>query len=371
MSWQRHLAPHDRANEFTSWLGIRMPILLAPMAGACPTSLSIAVANAGGMGACGAALMPPEEIAAWCADFRKQSSGAFQINLWTPDPAPARNPEEERKQREFLAQWGPAVAAEAGESVLPEFEAQLRAVLEARPKAISSIMGLYPASFVKELKTHGIPWFATATTVAEARAAAAAGADAIVAQGMEAGGHRGSFKASDAEQQLVGLFSLVPQIADAVSVPVIAAGGVADARGIAAALMLGASAVFIGTGFLRTPEAMTPAAYAERLAHAEAHETVLTRAYTGRAARAIQNEFIRASALAAASDDALPAPYPVQRGLARAMRDEAREAGDTKRMQMWAGQSAMLASNEPAGALAQRLWSEASELLANDDRCKN
>jgi len=342
-----------------------MPILLAPMAGACPTSLSIAVANAGGMGACGAALMSPEEIAAWCADFRKQSDGAFQINLWTPDPAPPRNPEEERKQREFLAKWGPAVSADAGESVLPEFEAQLRAVVEAKPKAVSSIMGLYSASFVKELKARGILWFATATTAADARAAEAAGADAIVAQGMEAGGHRGSFQASDVEQQLVGLFSLVPQIADAVSVPVIAAGGVADARGIAAALMLGASGVFIGTGFLRTPEAMTPPAYAERLAQTQAHETTLTRAYTGRPARAIQNEFTRASALAAASNEALPAPSPVQRGLTKAMRDEARKTGDAQRMQMWAGQSAVLASNEPAGELAARLWREASELLAS------
>lgn len=366
MSWQRHLAPHRRAVEFASWLGIRMPILLAPMAGACPTSLSIAVANAGGMGACGAALMRPEEIAAWCADFRRQSSGAFQINLWTPDPTPTRNAEEERKQREFLAHWGPAVGEDAGESVLPDFGAQLHAVVEAAPKVVSSIMGLYPASFVKELRARGILWFATATTVAEARAAEAAGADAIVAQGMEAGGHRGSFNASEAERQLVGLFSLVPQIADAVSVPVIAAGGVADARGIAAALMLGASGVFIGTGFLRTPEAMTPPVYAERLAQTEAHETTLTRAYTGRAARAIRNEFIDDSVRASASSETSPAPYPTQRGLTRAMRDEARKAGDTKCMQMWAGQSAMLATNEPAGELAARLWSDASALLTNN-----
>src|SRR5262249_53168902 len=156
-------------------------------------------------------------------------------------------------------------------------------------------------------------------------------------------GHRGSFNAGDAERQLVGLFSLLPQIADAVSIPVIAAGGIADARGIAAALMLGASAAMIGTGFLRTPEAMTPPAYADRLARTEAHETTLTRAYTGRAARAIVNEFV---STAASGETPVPAPYPVQRGLTRAMRDEARKAGDTQRMQMWAGQSSVLASNE-------------------------
>jgi len=332
------------------------------MAGACPPSLSIAVANAGGLGACGAALMRPEEIAAWCADFRKLSSGAFQINLWTPDPPPLRDPDEEGKQRQFLTAWGPAVSADAGESVLPDFEAQFQAVVEAAPRVISSIMGLYSASSVAQMKARGILWFATATTVAEARAAEAAGADAIMAQGMEAGGHRGSFIASKAERELVGLFSLLPQIADAVRVPVIAAGGIADARGIAAALMLGASAAMIGTGFLRTPEAMTPPAYAQRLASAEAHDTLLTRAYTGRAARAIGNEFIHAAGSAEAPS---PAPYPVQRGLTRAMRDEARKAGDTTRMQMWAGQSAILARNEPAAELASRLWSEASELLMN------
>ncbi len=332
------------------------------MAGACPPSLSIAVANAGGLGACGAALMQPDEIGAWCIGFRSQSSGAFQINLWTPDSAPLRDVEAERKQREFLAEWGPAVSADAGESVLPDFEMQWRAIAEASPRAISSIMGLYSAQFVKEMKARGILWFATATTAAEARAAEAAGADAIIAQGMEAGGHRGSFDAGEAEHQLVGLFSLLPQIVDAASIPVIAAGGIADARGIAAALMLGASAAMIGTGFLRTPEARMPSAYSDRLARTEAHETTLTRAYTGRAARAIGNEFIRAAGAGAPP----PAPYPVQRGLTRAMRDEARKAGDGQRMQMWAGQSAMLASSEPADKLVQRLWSEASDLLTNN-----
>lgn len=305
-------------------------------------------------------MMKPNEISIWSDEFRKGSQGTFQINLWIPETPPARDFELEKQQREFLAMWGPPVASEAGDATLPDFEAQCQTILTIAPKVISSIMGLYPTAFVSELKARGILWFANATTVAEAKAAEDAGADAIVAQGMEAGGHRGNFQASEAERQMVGLMALLPQVVDAVSIPVIATGGIADARAIAAALILGASAVQIGTGFLRSPEAMMPLACADRLGHTEAHQTVITRAFSGRPGRSVATAYVRA---ANAPGAPRPAPYPVQRGLTRAMRESAQQAGDSERMQLWAGQSAKLAQNQPAGTIVQQQWKDALQLL--------
>ncbi len=285
-----HPLPLERVRNFTQRLGTRLPIFLAPMAGACPPSLSIAVAESGGLGACGALLMGPEQIIAWADEFRAQSSGDFQVNLWIPDPPPRRDAEAEARVREFLASWGPPVPPEAGDAKPPIFEDQCRAILSVSPKVISSIMGLYPAPFVAELKARRILWFATATTVAEARAAEEADADVIVAQGAEAGGHRGAFNSEMAEREMVGLMALLPQIVDAVKVPVVATGGIADGRAVAAALILGASAVQIGTGFLRTPEAKLHPVYANRIAQTEAHDTIITRAFSGRPGRGIRDE---------------------------------------------------------------------------------
>ncbi len=349
-----------RAHAFCDAHGLRVPILLAPMAGACPPSLSIAVATAGGLGACGALLMQPAAIKAWAADVRAGGNGAFQLNLWIPDPPPVRDAAAEARTRAFLAQWGPEVPPEAGDVTPPDFAAQCEALLDAGPPIISSIMGLYPAEFVARMKARGIKWFATVTTVSEAIAARDAGADAVVAQGMEAGGHRGAFDAAKAETGMVGLFALLPAVADAVDLPVIATGGIADARGIAAALILGASAVQIGTGFLRTPEAKIPPPWADALAHTQPEQTIVTRAFSGRAGRGIATDYARA---AAAGDAPAPAPYPVQRALTQPMRDAAVKILDIQRMQAWAGQAARLARAEPAGDLVTALWNETKALL--------
>lgn len=348
-----------RVREFTDRFGIALPILEAPMAGICPPERAIAVARAGGMGAMGAVLSTPAQIESWAATVRASTDGPFQMNLWMPEAADQRDVAVETRMRALLAGFGPQVPEAAGDFTPPDFLAQCETILDLRPAAISSIMGLFPADFVRRLKQAGIAWFACATTLGEALAAEAAGADAVVAQGIEAGGHRGTFDPHRAGEVGIGLISLVPQLADHLRVPVIAAGGIADGRGVAAALLLGASAVQVGTVLLRAPESRAPRAWSARLAALAPEDTVITRAFSGRPGRGIHNRFVETVEDLAVE---IP-PYPVQRGLTATMRAEAVRADNLDAMQAWAGQSAGLAPEDGAETIIRDLWSSADALL--------
>ena len=350
-----------RARKFAEENGVQIPVLMAPMAGACPASLAIAVANAGGMGACGVLMMNAETIRGWVDEIRAGSNGAFQLNTWIPDPDPLRDIDHETAVRSFLAAWGPNVPAEAAGSPPPDFHSQCEAMLAAGPKVISSIMGLYPPAFVERMKEKNISWYANVTTVAEAQKAEAAGADALIAQGMEAGGHRGAFEASEADTAMVGLFSLLPAVVDAVDIPVIATGGIADGRGVAAALLLGASGVQIGTSLLRSPEAKIPPAWADAIGAATPEETIATRAFSGRLGRSLRTAY---AAAASSTEAPAPAPYPIQRHLTQPMRTAAATSGSIDGMQAWAGQSAGLTRAAPAGDIVMELWQDAEDLLS-------
>lgn len=357
---RRMTSARSRADAFCRRFNLSLPVLEGPLAGANAVARSVAIANAGGMGALGALLSKPDEIMAYAEDFRARSAGALQINLWIPDPPPKRDAAHEAALRAFLAQWGPPVPEDAGSATPPDFFAQCEALVAARPTAASSIMGLYPESVVRALKDAGIAWFATATTLSEARAAEAAGADAIVAQAFEAGGHRGAFDNMQAERQAIGMMALIPRLASEIRVPIIAAGGIGGGAAMAAALTLGASAVQIGTILLPTEESATPSAWSEALARTEPEDTQPTRAFSGRLGRAIATDYVRA---AAAPEVPKPAPYPVQRGLTAKMRGAAAANNDLSAMQAWAGQAAWMAKREPAGALVSRLWRDAQALL--------
>lgn len=350
----------NRINTFCDQYELRLPVLMAPMAGACPPALAVAVSNAGGMGACGALLMDATAIDDWVSQVRQATNGAFQLNTWIPDPEPVRNHEHETAVRNFLGNWGPAVASEQADAMPADFAAQCDAMIKAGPRVISSIMGVYPADVVAKMKAQGIHWFATATTVEEALTAEAAGADVIVAQGMEAGGHRGAFNATDASSALVGLFALLPAIVDAVQIPVVATGGIADARHVAAAITLGASAVQIGTGLLRSPEANINKAWSDAIATAKPEDTIATCAFSGRLGRSIRATYTVAAEQPEAPK---PAPYPLQRNLTRLMRAEAAKQSDINRMQAWAGQSSAYSRDVSAGTIVSELWDNAKQLL--------
>jgi nitronate monooxygenase len=334
-----------------------IPILQAPMVGASDERLAIAVSAAGGMGALAAGGLAPQDISAAVDALRKAVGPApFSVNLLM---APRASPEPQAVEAalgrlkpwyEQLAQPLPAPPNQFA----PDFEAQLAALTAAAAPVASFTFDILRREQVDALHRAGSYVVGTATTLAEARAWADVGADGICAQGSEAGGHRGHFLA-ELDESLVGTFALVGAIRAELDLPVIAAGGIMDGNGVAAALALGAAAAQMGTAFLLADEAATPAPWRGAIRQAGDDPTRLTRAFTGRYARGLENRFMREMR---AAEREVPA-YPVQNRLTQPLRAAAARAGESEMMSLWAGQAVRQARAGRAGEMVASWWEEA------------
>jgi nitronate monooxygenase len=324
--------------------GIDAPIVLGPFGGLSSIELTAAVSELGGLGSYGLYGYSADRISDTIAALHSATHRPFAVNLWLPtgdevtpaevDLKPAIEAVAPLYDELGLAHPTPPI------EFLPDLDSQLTAVMDAAPAALSVVFGVPSEHLVAAARSRGIRVIGTATTVAEAVALESAGVDAIVATGAEAGGHRVSFL-RPAEQSLVGTFALVPQVVDAVDVPVIAAGGVADRRGVAAAFALGASGVQVGSAFLRTRQSAATDAHRQAIADAADAGTVLTRAMSGRLARGIPNRAMREI-----ETTGIIAPFPAQNWLTGQFRAEAGKRGEGELVSLWAGQAAGLAPSD-------------------------
>lgn len=343
-------------------LGIEHPILQAPMGGESTPALAIAVANAGGLGGLGCSFMSHDELRGKVGEIRDGTNRSFNLNFFA-HPEPFENPDINTQTRArvipFYQEQGIDDVPDRGLATCDTFnEDRLAVLLDLRPRVVSFHFGLPAPGMVRTLQDAGSIILCSATTVAEARLLADAGVDAIIAQGWEAGGHRGTFEFSF-EDFGVGTMALVPQIVDAVDVPVIAAGGIADGRGIAAALALGASGVQMGTAFLSCPEANVDEAYRNHIRSSQDDETRLTPAFSGRPARAKTNAYIEKMA---AQRQPLP-DFPTMYGFSDPLSKAAAAKGSDDYQFVLYGQAAPLNRELPAADLVGQLVEEAQSIL--------
>ena len=333
-----------------------IPILQSPMVGASTAAMAAAVSRAGGMGALGFGATAPGDIGPAVEALRAQTTAPFGANLFVLPPArPDAATVDAALAR--LAPWYAAVGEDppaAPNDFAPDFESQFAALVAAAPPVASFTFGILTRTQVEALHAVGTYVVGTATTAAEARAWAAVGADGISAQGAEAGGHRGHFLA-ETQASLVGTMALVATIRAAVDLPVIAAGGIMDGRGVAAALALGASAAQMGTAFLLADQTAASGPWRRAIAEAGDDPTRLTRAFTGRHARGIENRFMRELR---AVEDEVPA-YPVQNRLTQPLRAAAARADQPDLISLWAGQGVKLVKPGEAGQMVRVWWEEA------------
>jgi len=355
--------PAWNRNRLTAKLGIEYPIIQGPFGGFSSQKLTAAVSNFGGLGSFGAHSLAPEAIKEVIAEIRSLTSKPFAMNLWVSMEDGGARASDENAFNRSLAPLAVHLAAlgaprPAYKPYSPtRFEDQTRVLLDASIPAFSFIFGIPPREILEECRAKRIVTIGTATTPDEAAALQEAGVDAIAASGFEAGGHRGSFLRA-AEDSLTGTLSLVPQVVDIVDVPVIAAGGIGDARGIIAALALGAEAVQMGTVFLTCEESGASRLHREALLRRNGGQTALTKGFTGRLARGIHNRLMEE--LNRKEIEILP--YPLQRGLVRNLSIAAEAAGRSDLLPMWAGQSANLATCTDVSDFLTSLVREVSEI---------
>ncbi|HEY4263639.1 MAG TPA: nitronate monooxygenase [Schlesneria sp.] len=336
-------------------LGVRYPIIQGPFGGgASSVQLTTTVSNAGGLGSYGAESVQPEKIGRLVAEIRSKTEKPFAVNLWVPMSEPTGIDRDALVKGEAaFDKYFKECAIELPplpEQIIPKYEDQVRALLDAAPPVFSFVYGAPEPEIIKECRRRAIFTVGTATTVQEGVFLEEAGVDCIVATGIEAGGHRPSFLRS-AEISLTGMVSLVPQLVDHVRVPVIAAGGIADGRGIRAAIALGAEGVQIGTAFLACDESAASPEHRRELFGPSRSDTILTRAFTGRLARTIRN---RLTDELAKREDEL-APYPMQVWLAGLLKVSALQRSDSSLISLWAGQSASLVRHRKANDLMEEL----------------
>lgn len=339
---------------FPAIAGLRLPLIQAPMAGVQDHRLAAAVSNAGGLGSLPAAMLGAEGLRDQLSALQALTDRPINVNFFChvpPSPDAAREARWRAALAPYYAEFGVDPAqVPAGPGRMP-FSTGMADVLEAfRPAVVSFHFGLPAADLLARVKAWGACVLGSATTVAEARWLEAYGADAIIAQGLEAGGHRGHFLTDDLSEQL-GTFALLPQVVRAVSRPVIAAGGIADARGVAAAMALGASAVQVGTAYLCCPEATTSAVHRAALGSEAARHTALTNVFSGRPARGIVNRAMRE--LGPISADA-PA-FPLAAAAIAPLRARAEAAGSGDFSPLWCGQNAAGCQPVPAAELTRIL----------------
>ena len=346
-----------KKTAFQLAVGIEYSIVQGPMNGGSPPALAAAVSNAGALGSCAAALLSPSSIIDTARTLRTMTDKPFNMNLFLLEPVASdvNVAHVQNLMQPFRDKLGLA-PARPSDKFSEDCRDQIAALLEAAPPVVSFTFGILPTDVVAQFKKVGSLVIGTATTVAEAQAWEQVGADFVCALGSEAGGHRATFL-GDFEQSCIGLIALIPQVAAAVTIPIIAAGGMMNGRGIAASLLLGAQAAQLGTAFLNCPESGIASAWRAQLSQARDDSTRLTRTFSGRPARGIVNDFMEKMRPFEAS---IP-PYPIQNALTADMRQAAAKQNRPEFMSLWAGQGVSMSRPMPAAQLVRTLTDELTQ----------